>query len=238
MWNRLNLFQYQQLIPLLQSDTNEYDYSKIIAVVNSITLEQVYQLTEKQYYKKFNDLQFLKEAASGKPQKYIHTDNGLYECNYDVMNMPCARYIESKVFFNDLNNNLHKIGASMVIPIKKRFFKYTRLQYDASNHSKYSQDILSAKFKDIYFSIIQFLKEIKNLDSQFDGLFDSEVGLVDDITHVGASKFTQIYGWQYCVKQVADHENIKLNEAYELSTIQFLNSLAYIKAEADFKKNG
>jgi hypothetical protein len=46
----------------------------------------------------------------------------------------------------------------------------------------------------------------------------------------------QQFGWQYCAKSVADHENITVDQSYELTTIQFLNSLSYLKAKADFDK--
>jgi hypothetical protein len=44
------------------------------------------------------------------------------------------------------------------------------------------------------------------------------------------------FGWQYCAKTVADHENIRVEEAYDLSTIEFLNTLSYLKAKTDYDK--
>jgi hypothetical protein len=46
----------------------------------------------------------------------------------------------------------------------------------------------------------------------------------------------QHFGWQYCAKSVADHENITVDQSYELTTIQFLNTLSYLKAKADYDK--
>jgi hypothetical protein len=46
----------------------------------------------------------------------------------------------------------------------------------------------------------------------------------------------QHFGWQYCAKSVADHENITVDQSYELATIQFLNTLSYLKAKADYDK--
>jgi hypothetical protein len=44
------------------------------------------------------------------------------------------------------------------------------------------------------------------------------------------------FGWQYSTKIVADHENIKVDDAYELIIIQYLNTLSYLKAKADYDK--
>ena len=41
------------------------------------------------------------------------------------------------------------------------------------------------------------------------------------------------YGWIYQTKLVADHEKISLAESFELSTINFLNDLAYIKSKME-----
>ncbi len=42
------------------------------------------------------------------------------------------------------------------------------------------------------------------------------------------------FGWQYCTKLVAEHEDIPLQDAYNLKIIHYLNSLSYMKAKSDF----
>jgi hypothetical protein len=77
------------------------------------------------------------------------------------------------------------------------------------------------------------------LDRSFSGLFgqgdDGQGNGVGDSTK-GGSNFMRDFGWQYCTKSVADHENITVDESYELTTIQFLNTLSYLKAKADYDK--
>jgi len=41
----------------------------------------------------------------------------------------------------------------------------------------------------------------------------------------------RIYGWIYQATLIAEHEKIKLDEVYELQTIQALNDLAYLKSK-------
>jgi hypothetical protein len=77
------------------------------------------------------------------------------------------------------------------------------------------------------------------LDGGFKGLFDTENDTSRDESlgsKKGDSKFIEYFGWQYCTKIVADHENIKVSEAYELTTTNYLNTLSYLKAEREFKK--
>jgi hypothetical protein len=77
------------------------------------------------------------------------------------------------------------------------------------------------------------------LDRNFEGLFgkgnDGE-RTDEGSSRPGGSNFMRDFGWQYCAKSVADHENITVEQAYELSTIEFLNTLSYLKAKADYDK--
>jgi hypothetical protein len=51
-----------------------------------------------------------------------------------------------------------------------------------------------------------------------------------------ASGFMQRFGWIYQATIVAEHEKIKLEQVYEMMTIQFLNDLSYLKAKAEYDK--
>ncbi len=53
-------------------------------------------------------------------------------------------------------------------------------------------------------------------------------------THSGS--FMQQYGWHYSVQLVAEYERITTEEAWNLSTINFLNDLAYLKAKANYDR--
>ena len=77
------------------------------------------------------------------------------------------------------------------------------------------------------------------MDRSFSGLFgqgDDEQGNEFGTSERGGSNFMQHFGWQYCAKSVADHENITVDQSYEITTIQFLNTLSYLKAKADYDK--
>ena len=77
--------------------------------------------------------------------------------------MPFARYIESKVFSDDLYGNLHKLAATMVIPQKRsRFGIWFDEKYDASKHEKYADDMLTARFIDVYHSLVFFYQVYRN----------------------------------------------------------------------------
>ena len=162
MWDKITLFQYQQLVPALAEEDATEQNCKIIAILNNWTEHQVDSLSIEAYNKEKEKLKFLNDKIEGKPVKYIQVNGRRYRCVYDIRKLPSARYIESKVFSQDFIPNLHKLAASMVIPQKKTIFGWRDIKYDASKHEDYAQDMLSARFIDVYHSIVFFYQVYRN----------------------------------------------------------------------------
>jgi len=166
MWEKISVWQYQQIYNVLNSkDKNDTDLDinvRLVAIVNNLTEMQVDSLPLDEYAKLSKSITFLNEPINGKPVKFIRTSNRRYRINYDVSKMPFARYIESKVFSEDLYGNLHKLAATMVIPQKKKLGFWVDLPYDASSHQEYANEMLEAKFIDVYHSLVFFYQLYRN----------------------------------------------------------------------------
>ena len=166
-WNNLTLWQYQQLMPILtnpEKDWTELDKEvKQLAVISGLTEYQIDSLSIETLKEMRQDLAFLDEPIEGKPVDFIVVNGRRYRMNYDIKNMPAARYIESKVFSKDTLGNLHKIAASMVIPQKKTWFgKWIDDKYDASKHEDYAADMQEANFIHVYHSLVFFYQVYRN----------------------------------------------------------------------------
>jgi len=166
-WNELTLWQYQQLMPILTTpnkDWTELDKEvKLLCVITGLTEYQIDSLSIEDLKELRKELAFLDEPIEGKPVDYIKTNGKQYRINYDIKNMPAARYIESKVFSKETLANLHKIAASMVIPQKKNWFgKWVDDKYDASKHEQYAADMQEANFVNVYHSLVFFYQVYKN----------------------------------------------------------------------------
>jgi hypothetical protein len=136
---------------------------KLLTIVTGLTEYQIDSLGVKELKELRSELAFLDEAIEGQPVDYIKTNGKQYRINYDIKNMPFARYIESKVFSKDTVANLHKIAASMVIPQKKNWFgKLVDDKYDASKHEEYSADMQEANFIHVYHSLVFFYQVYRN----------------------------------------------------------------------------
>ena len=166
-WNELTLWQYQQLMPIFTETNNDWTELdkdvKMLTIVTGLTESQIDSLNIAELKELRKELLFLDEQIEGKPVEYIKVNGKQYRINYDIKNMPYARYIESKVFSKDTIANLHKIAASMVIPQKKNWFgKWVDDKYDASRHEEYSNDMQEANFINVYHSLVFFYQLYRN----------------------------------------------------------------------------
>jgi len=168
MWEKISVWQYQQIYNVLNSkDKNDTDLDinvRLVAIVNNMTEMQIDSLPLNEYSELSKSVAFLNKPIKGKPVKFIPiSKTKRYKINYDISKMPFARYIESKVFSEDLYNNLHKLAATMVVPQKRNMFGiWVDLPYDASSHQEYANDMLEAKFIDVYNSLVFFYQVYRN----------------------------------------------------------------------------
>lgn len=168
MWEKINVWQYQQIFKVynsLDKYTTEVDVdTQLIGIVNDMTEMQVDSLPLNEFNQLKKSIEFLNQPITGKTVKNIPISRSKrYRLNYDVSKMPFARYIESKVFSEDLYGNLHKLAATMVIPQKRsRFGIWFDEAYDASRHQEYADDMLTARFIDVYHSLVFFYQVYRN----------------------------------------------------------------------------
>lgn len=167
MWEKISVWQYQQIYSTINNkdkESTDLDLEvKLVGIVNNMTEMQLDSLPLNEYKELKKSITFLNEAILGTPKKHISISKSKrYKINYNVSKMPFARYIESKVFSEDLYGNLHKLAATMVIPQKRKFGIWFNQPYDASRHQEYSNDMLEAKFIDVYHSLVFFYQVYRN----------------------------------------------------------------------------
>jgi hypothetical protein len=164
-WNNISVWQYQNIVKTLankQDDEIEKSF-KLIGIVYNMTENQVNSLTQAEYKAKLKECDFLNSMPEGKPVKVIKVNGKRYRLIYDVTRMPFGRYVESKAFVGDIYGNLHKLGATMVMPQKKNWLGlWVDDKYNAAKHEDYADDILQANFQDVYFSLVFFYQVFRN----------------------------------------------------------------------------
>ena len=164
-WSNITVWQYQNIVKALSDKSlDDIDKSfKLIALVYNMTDNQVDSLLQEDYKAKLKDLEFLNQLPEGKPVKIIKVNGKRYRPIYNITKMPFGRYVETKAFVGDIYANLHKLGATMVMPQKRTWYgRWVDDKYDAGMHEDYAEDILAANFTDVYFSLVFFYQVYRN----------------------------------------------------------------------------
>jgi hypothetical protein len=165
-WKDINVFQWQQLADLQSNKEGMTDYDlsiKTIAIIKNLTEQQIKAMNERQFMRIASRISFLSNDFDVKHEKYIHTKARRYRCVYDVKKMPTARYVESKHFAANFNENVHRIAASMVIPQKRNWLgQWVDMPFDATMHEEYANDILTAPITEVLGSVVFFCQVYRN----------------------------------------------------------------------------
>ena len=164
-WKNVNVFQWQQIVDLFtkSKDLNELDLAvKCATIVTGMTEHQIDSLSIAELNPLLKSIDFIHQEIKPQPENFIKVNGRKYKCIYDVRKIPASRYIESKHFAQDVNGNLHRIAASMVLPMKKTLFGWKVDKYDASKHEEYAQDLLEAPVTAVLGSVVFFCLVYRN----------------------------------------------------------------------------
>ena len=168
-WNDINVGQWQQLMTIFGEQGNSA-LDLIVrpaSIIMDRTEHDLDSLTLIEINAIGKDIAFVHTAVEPRGEQYIHARGRRYRCVYDIYRMPAARYIESKVFGQDVHKELHKVAACMVMPQKRNWlFGWMDDKYDAARHSEYAEDMLHAPIPAVLGSVLFFcevyLKLIKS----------------------------------------------------------------------------
>jgi hypothetical protein len=165
-WKDINVFQWQQLADLQNNKDgiSDEDLSiKTIAIITNLTEQQIKEMGERKLFRMASRLKFLQNKFEVTHVDYIHTKTRRYRCVYDIKGMPTARYIESKHFAANFDDNIHRIAASMVMPQKRNWWgKWVDDKYQAEKHEQYADDLLTAPITEVLGSTVFFCHAYRN----------------------------------------------------------------------------
>ena len=151
----MTIKQFQELYYVATSDDMDFDKSiKMVGIVTGKTPEQV----ERMSMIKFNFLCgmvhrqfkiFEKDLMKGKPKKIFRVGKRFYRINYDVTKCKSSTYVEVSTFSTDIIQNLHKIMASIVTPVKFKWGRWVE-------HEELASDLEQMDFEVAYHAAVFF----------------------------------------------------------------------------------
>lgn len=159
-WNTITVEQYQQIVSITQSkDTEEEKVINVMSCLLDLTIRQIEDLTLQEFNKKAKEIAFVfSKEIPGKPEKYIKANGKIYFINYRIEKQRFAQYVEQLRFSQEPMPNLHLLFASMVQPVKKVLFFKRVGKNDSNRHEEVSNDILKARFIDVYHTAVFFYR--------------------------------------------------------------------------------
>ena len=159
---------FQALNEIADSPLN--DLQKSIEFVKVMTKKSDFEI-EKMNVRKFNRIcnfinnKFTKwndKTLKGKPKQMIFVNGKAYKINYDILNINAGRYVEIMEFSKDnAIKNLHKILASLVVPMRLTWKGYKELPYNAEDHERLSNEMLQADYDDVFHAMVFFYVVLK-----------------------------------------------------------------------------
>ena len=171
---RLSIRQFQDVTKISESELSELD--KSILIVKTLTDKTDFEI-ERMSAKKFNAIcrivrdmldSYVAQVDKDKPKKFIRVNGTTYMLHYDITRMVAGKYVEAVTFQQDMIGNLHKLLATMAVPMKWTWRGIRAKPYDATEHSKIAEQMLDADFSVAYHACIFFsgvlIQSIKSLN--------------------------------------------------------------------------
>ena len=179
-WNDINVFQWQQLQQAIANrpkDDTDLDLAiKCLSIITNTTELEIDSYSIDKLNTELKKTEFMHIAPNPKAVDYIEVNGRKYKCIYDIRRMPFARYFETKYFSTDVAKNLHNIAGCMVMPMKKNWLgRWVVDKYDSSKHDEYAQDMLEAKFVNVYGAVVFFYLVFKGWIKTSKGYLVSEM---------------------------------------------------------------
>jgi len=156
---KLSIRQFQELFKIVELELPELEMSQLI--VKTLTGKSDAEI-ERMSVKKFNKVckdaktaidAYTDNMKTKKPKKIVYVNGRLYRLHYDMIRMNAGKYVEAATFSKAPIANLHKLMATMAIPLK---WTWKGLKADSVNHEDIATEMLDMDFESAYAACVFF----------------------------------------------------------------------------------
>jgi len=221
-WKDITLANFKQLEHYDKTVKDETD--KLLYSVCAIYGISEHTLDTMQPKKAAKKILAVQKTLQTEPKLIAPKFIGLYHINYNIASLTFGQYVEIAYFLQDgVLNNAHLIVASCAKGLKK------------TAHSKKADYFLHKPIEYVLGAAMQITTNFNEFNKGYKGLFGVQ-RITDDgrEEEIKPEPFNKQYGWIFSATQVAEHERITLDAAFQLPVIQALNDLAYLKSKGKY----
>jgi hypothetical protein len=213
----MTLKQYQRIAGFYnQSDDEITQVALIVCDMFNLSHEEVDNMQPKVFIKYSNKVTKQFKKLGKKP--YF----GRLKLETDAKKITLGQFIEVQHFLKQGEiDSMHLVTAS--------------IWGNSKAHNVKADLLLKKHIRYILADYTAFLQSFAELLQGYKGLFESEE-VEEDGKMEKPHPFIEQYGWIYSTKEVAQHEGITLDKAFDLPILQAFNALAYLKSEQSYQK--
>jgi hypothetical protein len=214
----MTLKQYQRIAGFYnQSDDEITQVALIVCDMFKLSHEQVDNMQPKQFIKYSNKVTKQFKKLGKKPLL------GRLKLETNAKKITLGQFIEVQHFLKQGEiDAMHLVTAS--------------IWGDSRQHQVKADLLLKKHIRLILADYTTFLQSFAELLQGYKGLFESDEVVEDEGKMEKPHPFIEQYGWIYSAKEVAQHEGITLDKAFDLPILQAFNALAYLKSEQAYQK--
>ena len=213
----MTLQQYQRIAGFYnQSDDEITQVALIVCDMFNLSHEEVDNMQPKQFIKYSKKVTKQFKKLGKKPLL------GRLKLETDAKKITLGQFIEVQHFLKQGEiDAMHLVTAS--------------IWGNSKAHELKADLLLKKHIRLILADYTAFLQSFAELLQGYKGLFESE-DVEEDGKMEKPHPFIEQYGWIYSAKEVAQHEGITLDKAFDLPILQAFNALAYLKSEQSYQK--
>jgi hypothetical protein len=213
----MTLQQYQRIAGFYnQSDDEITQVALIVCDMFNLSHDEVDNMQPKEFIKYSNKVTKQFKKLGKKP--YF----GRLKLETDAKKITLGQFIEVQHFLK-----MGEIDAMHLVTAS--------IWGNSKAHEVKADLLLKKHIRYILADYTAFLQSFAELLQGYKGLFESEE-VEEDGKMEKPHPFIEQYGWIYSAKEVAQHEGITLDKAFDLPILQAFNALAYLKSEQAYQK--
>lgn len=159
-WEKVTVEKYQAIFQLSEIKDEMDRVIAAISILFDKSETEVNDMTVQEFNEYAKKCMFIFGDIPGKPVKTFKANGKKYAICYDVTKMRFRQYAEISHFGSDTVGNIHLIMASIVQPVN---WIGKRKRNKAEDHLIISQDILKARFIDVFHAMVFFCSLFRSL---------------------------------------------------------------------------
>lgn len=224
-WYDITLRQYQEIERINETQPDDLDrLAFVVCLLWGMSEEEVDNMGARKFLKCAAKVQRLFDSKPSVPWWRYRVSNKFIT---DATKITFGQFIEVQHWVKSgVVYNMHLLAAS--------------IHKGNQPHHEKAEGMLERPAPVVMLAVGKFMESFDALVKSYAGLFELNTPVVDEDGDKPMKEqhhaFLDQYGWIFSATKVADHEGIKLEDAFNLPVVQALNDMSYLKSKQKYEE--